>query len=57
MREIEFRIEVSNLFNRVNLGQPEGFIGNPASPNANAGRINSTFGPQRNFQFAAKFKF
>jgi len=57
VREIEFRIEVSNLFNKVNLGQPEGFIGNPASPNPNAGRINSTFGPQRNFQFAAKFKF
>ncbi|MGI9106361.1 MAG: TonB-dependent receptor domain-containing protein [Pyrinomonadaceae bacterium] len=57
VRQIEFRIEVTNLFNKVNLGQPEGFIGNPASPNLNAGRINSTFGPQRNFQFAAKFKF
>lgn len=58
-KEFEFRIEVSNLFNRVNLGQPDGFIGNPENPNANgnAGRINSTFGPQRNFQFAGKFKF
>jgi hypothetical protein len=67
---IEFRVEVVNLFNHVNLGQPDSNIGvpdNPAtpafdpSPNDNAGRITSTayFGadPQRNFQWALKFTF
>jgi len=60
-KELEFRIESVNVFNHVNLGQPADFIGNPANPDSNAGRINSTafFGadPQRNFQFAVKFKF
>jgi len=59
--ELEFRIESVNVFNHVNLGQPADFIGNPANPDSNAGRINSTayFGadPQRNFQFALKLKF
>ncbi|HXU40166.1 MAG TPA: TonB-dependent receptor [Blastocatellia bacterium] len=60
-KELEFRIESVNLFNHVNLDQPDSFIGNPASPNAHAGVIsNSAYGggdPQRNFQFALKFKF
>jgi outer membrane receptor protein involved in Fe transport len=60
-KELEFRVESVNVFNHVNLGNPIDFIGNPASPNANAGQINSTaYGnsdPQRNFQFALKFKF
>jgi outer membrane receptor protein involved in Fe transport len=60
-KELEFRIECVNLFNHVNLDLPNSFIGNPASPSASAGRITSTaFGgtdPQRNFQFALKFKF
>jgi hypothetical protein len=59
--ELEFRVEVVNLWNRVNLDQPDSFIGNPASPNAHAGVISNTaYGgtdPQRNFQFALKFKF
>ncbi|HEV2826585.1 MAG TPA: TonB-dependent receptor, partial [Pyrinomonadaceae bacterium] len=60
-KELEFRIESVNVFNHVNLDQPDGFIGDPANPAANAGRIgNTAFGgtdPQRNFQFALKFKF
>jgi hypothetical protein len=60
-KELEFRVETVNLFNHVNLDQPDAFIGDPANPNANAGRItNTAFGgtdPQRNFQFALKFKF
>jgi outer membrane receptor protein involved in Fe transport len=59
--ELEFRVEVVNLFNHVNLDQPDTNIGNPLSPNAHAGVISNTaFGgtdPQRNFQFALKFKF
>jgi hypothetical protein len=60
-KELEFRIESVNVFNHVNLDQPDGFIGDPAKPAANAGRIgNTAFGgtdPQRNFQFALKLKF
>src|SRR5262249_24462395 len=60
-KELEFRIESVNLFNHVNLDQPDTDIGNPASPKAHAGVISNTaFGgidPQRNFQFALKFKF
>jgi hypothetical protein len=60
-QELEFRTEVVNLFNHVNLGQPDSFIGNPANPNSNAGRITSTaYGgqdPQRAFQFALRYKF
>jgi hypothetical protein len=50
-----------NLFNHVNLANPDTEIGVPGSPRPNAGRINSTaYGgtdPQRNFQFAVKFIF
>ncbi|HYP28587.1 MAG TPA: TonB-dependent receptor [Blastocatellia bacterium] len=60
-KELEFRVEVVNLFNHVNLDQPDSFIGDPANPSPNAGRItNTAFGgadPQRNFQFALRFKF
>lgn len=60
-KELEFRVETVNLFNHVNLDQPDAFIGDPANPSPNAGRItNTAFGgtdPQRNFQFALKFKF
>lgn len=60
-KELEFRVEAVNVFNHVNLDQPDSFIGNPASPNAHAGVISNTaYGggdPQRNFQFALKFKF
>jgi outer membrane receptor protein involved in Fe transport len=60
-KELEFRIEAVNLFNHVNLDQPDAFLGDPAHPNAHAGVISNTaFGGtdlQRNFQFALKFKF
>jgi hypothetical protein len=63
----EFRIEVVNLFNNVNLGNPESFLGdwNPTtrtwSNAGNFGKITSTafFGndAQRNLQFAFRFNF
>jgi hypothetical protein len=50
-----------NLFNNVNLANPDSEVGVPGNPNPNAGRINSTaFGgadPMRNFQFGVKFIF
>ena len=58
---LEVRIEAVNLFNHVNLGNPDSEVGVPGNNNSNAGRINSTaYGntdPQRNFQFALKFLF
>lgn len=63
---LELRLEVLNLFNTVNLGQPDSFLGSFTAagvlvPNANFGKSNSTafFGNdlQRNLQFAARFTF
>jgi hypothetical protein len=60
-KEVEIRLEAVNLFNHVNLGNPDSEVGVPGNDNLNAGRINSTAyfnaDPQRNFQFAVKFKF
>ena len=60
-RQLELRVEAVNVFNNVNLGNPDAEIGVPGNDNPNAGRINSTaFGngdPQRNLQFALKFQF
>jgi hypothetical protein len=60
-RVIELRMEAVNLFNTVNLGNPDSTIGIPGEPRPNAGRINSTAyfnaDPMRNFQFAVKFSF
>ncbi len=60
-RDLELRVEVVNLFNHVNLGNPDSEIGVPGNPNPNAGRINSTayfnLDPQRNWQFAVKVRF
>ncbi|HWQ35712.1 MAG TPA: TonB-dependent receptor [Blastocatellia bacterium] len=56
--EAEFRVEAVNVFNHVNLGNPDTFIG---SFTGSGGIINSTayFGadPQRNLQFALRIKF
>jgi hypothetical protein len=60
-QDVELRIEAVNIFNNVNLGNPNSEIGVPGNLNPNAGKITSTaFGgldPQRNFQFAAKWRF
>ena len=54
-------LEAVNLFNHVNLGNPDSEVGVPGNNNTNAGRINSTAffnaDPQRNFQFAVRFTF
>jgi len=59
--QIEVRVEAVNIFNHVNLGNPDSEIGVPGNNNANAGRINSTANgntdPQRNLQFALKYIF
>ncbi len=58
---MKFRIEVVNLFNHVNLGNPDSEVGVPGNENTNAGRITSTaYGKadlQRNMQFAVRFMF
>jgi outer membrane receptor protein involved in Fe transport len=65
-RELEFRVESVNVFNHVNRGMPDTFIGSFDS----SGRLNASptlglifttayFGadPMRNIQFALKLKF
>ena len=56
-RRLEVRIESVNIFNHVNLGNPNGEVGVPGNDNPDAGRITSTAGPQRNFQFGFRFVF
>jgi hypothetical protein len=60
-RSLELRVEAVNLFNNVNLGNPDSEIGSPGNDRPNAGRINSTaYGNldlQRNLQFAVRFQF
>jgi hypothetical protein len=56
-RWLEVRIESVNIFNHVNLGNPNGEVGVPGNDNPDAGRITSTAGPQRNFQFGFRFVF
>jgi hypothetical protein len=60
-QQLEVRFESVNFFNHVNLGNPDSTIGVPGNDNPNAGRITSTaYGntdPQRNFQFALKYRF
>jgi outer membrane receptor protein involved in Fe transport len=60
-RALELRLEVQNLFNHVNLDNPDAQIGVPGNDNPNAGYItNTTFGgafPQRNLQLGVRFLF
>jgi hypothetical protein len=51
-KHIEMRIEMFNVFNRVNLGNPNVTFGN-----ANFGRITATAGGPRIMQLAAKYVF
>jgi hypothetical protein len=57
--DLEFRIEAQNVFNHVNLGQPDGTVGIPGNDNANAGRITglAANAQQRNLQFALRLQF
>jgi hypothetical protein len=59
VRNLEFRIEATNVFNHVTWGDPDTTIGVPGNDNPNAGRITSV-GPNwqpRNLQFALRFQF
>jgi hypothetical protein len=58
-RNLELRIEAQNVFNHVNLGNPDSEVGVPGNLNPNAGFITGTAGNsfQRNLQFALRFGF
>jgi hypothetical protein len=56
---LELRIEAQNVFNHVNLGNPDDTIGVPGNLNPNAGFITGTAANavQRNLQFVLRFEF
>jgi hypothetical protein len=58
-RRAEIRIESVNIFNHVNLANPDSTISVPGNDNPNAGRITGTAGNYnpRNFQFGFRFIF
>jgi hypothetical protein len=58
-RHLEFRVEAQNVFNHVNLGNPNSEIGVPGNLNPSAGFITGTAPNsfQRNLQFALRFQF
>lgn len=57
--DLEFRMEVQNLFNNVNLGNPDSQIGVPGNDNPNAGFISGVAPNQvqRQVQFAVRLTF
>jgi hypothetical protein len=58
-RNLELRIEAQNVFNHVNLGNPDSEVGVPGNNNPNAVYITGTAANsvQRNLQFALRFQF
>jgi hypothetical protein len=56
-REISLRIEVFNLFNRVNLGTPDMNAFTEGEVNPTAGQITSTRTPARQLQLGLRFTF
>ncbi len=56
---LEFRVEAQNVFNHVNLGNPNSEVGVPGNNNASAGFITGTAPNhvQRNLQFALRLTF
>jgi len=56
---VELRVEAENVFNHVNLGNPDTEIGVPGNLNPNSGFITSTApnSTQRNLQFALRLLF
>jgi hypothetical protein len=56
---LELRIEATNVFNHVALGNPDTTIGVPGNDNPNAGRITGTADnwQARNLQFAVRLQF
>ena len=59
--DLELRVEAANVFNNVNLGNPDAEIGVPGNDNPNAGRIMSTAYSgtdlQRNLQLGLRWVF
>jgi hypothetical protein len=51
MTRLQFRVEAFNVFNRVNLGMPDNFVGSPSF-----GAIQSAGSPRR-IQLGAKVLF
>jgi hypothetical protein len=62
-KDLHFRTEAFNLFNRANFGIPDPTIfsapvgAQPAQRRGAAGRINETITTSRQLQFALKFVF
>jgi outer membrane receptor protein involved in Fe transport len=56
---LEFRVEAVNVFNHVNLGQPNNTVGVPGDPRPSAGLISGTAAQNqmRNLQFGLRFQF
>jgi hypothetical protein len=52
-------MEIVNVFNHVNLGQPDNTVGTATDARPNAGRITGTAAQNqmRNIQFALRFQF
>jgi hypothetical protein len=57
-RQLQFRSEVFNIFNRANFGIPlRVLFDTQGNRIASAGQIKNTVTPSRQLQFALKFSF